>query len=385
MKRLTALLTAAAMLSSPITVGAIGTEQAEGFAQGIVAYEKQLNGISPKDSLLSGEIAENGGSESSDWAAIGAVRFGLEEDTAEYLAEWAKNMGEKDMDNAKTTEISRAALTALCIGADPTDVSGADLIESIYMRPQEVIDAQGLNGWVWALIAIDSYDWKAPEHPRTTRQDMLRNIIAAQNEDGGFSIEQGGSSDPDLTAMAVQALSPYRYSGEAEEVLDKAIGYLAEAPSGADSCETAAQTICALCCMGIDPDKDERFSELTETLISFANDDGGFAHQRGGDSSEMPSVQALIALCSLSRLRNGERSLYDMNEGAAQQPQRGSLEDIANAKELHTRPPSVGGTLSSSNEEKPSRRAVTAAAAALAGAAAVTGGILLSKRKERAE
>lgn len=385
MKRLTALLTAAAMLSSPITAEAIGTDQAEGFAQGIVAYEKQLNGISPKDSLLSGEIAENGGSESSDWAAIGAVRFGLEEDTAEYLAEWAKNMGEKDIDNAKTTEISRAALTALCIGADPTDVSGADLIESIYMRPQGVIDAQGLNGWVWALIAIDSYDWKAPEHPSTTRQDMIRNIIAAQNEDGGFSIERGGSSDPDLTAMAVQALSPYRYSGEAEEVLDKAIGYLAEEQAGADSCETAAQTICALCCMGIDPDKDERFSELTKTLISFANDDGGFAHQRGGDSSEMASAQALIALCSLSRLQNGERSVYDMNEGEAQQPPRGDLEETANAKERHTRPPSVGGALSSSNEEKPSRRAVAAAAAALAGAAAVTGGILLSKRKERAE
>ena len=384
MKRIAALLTAAAMICSPLGASALEVGQAEGYARGIIAYEKQKNGIKPNDSLLSGRIAENAGSESSDWLMMGAVRFGLEEDTSEYYGAWTENMSGRDIGGAKATEGCRAVLTALCIGADPSDISDIDLLaECIYYRGENnSIGKQGLNGWIWALIALDSFDWKAPEDAGLTRVDIVNTILAAQNEDGGFSIEPSvGESDPDLTAMAVQALSPYRNCDEVKEVAARAVDYLADVQEDFGSCETAAQTVCALCCMGIDPDEDERFDRLTDTLISYANDDGGFAHEKGGDSSELASAQALIALCSLSRLRNGERAVYDMNEGAPQQSEVGTLAEVAGAKERNTSAPRGGGV--SPSEEKSGMKIYITVTAAIVLCAMAAGGILLKRRKER--
>lgn len=341
----------AVLCLSPLTASALDVSAAKGYAQGIMTYEKDINDISPNESLLSGKIADNAAEDSSDWLAIGAVRYGLENDTYSYYLSWKKNINDKythdgGLHRMKATEWHRAVLTCLCLGADPSDLSGIDLLEDgIFSRGDaSPLDAQGLNGLVWGLIALDSCDWKVPDDAEVDRLGIIREIINSQNEDGGFSMESGaGRSDPDLTAMVLQSLAPYRECSEVRQVITAALGYLNDEKDDFSTCETYAQVICGLCCLGIDPDNDERFGGLTEELVSYANDDGGFAHEKDGESSEIASAQALIALCSIDRLRGGERSIYDMNIGAPAEMTAQSLVSAANAKEVNTKSPVTDG------------------------------------------
>ena len=57
MKKAIALFISAGMLLSPVSASALSAEQAEGYAEGIVSFEKNKNHISDSDSLLSGDIA----------------------------------------------------------------------------------------------------------------------------------------------------------------------------------------------------------------------------------------------------------------------------------------------------------------------------------------
>ena len=382
-----AVLAAAVMLFSPVSASALGTEQADGYARGIVTFEKNKNGIPEKDSLLSGRIAEDAGYDSSDWLAIAAVRSGLEDDTAEYRAAWKKRIeddysGEVSLDRLNATDWHRAVLMGLCLGADPKNISGIDLLGGgIYLRGENrSLDRQGLNAWIWGLIAADSCDWKLPDDAKPDRTDMVYAIINAQNTDGGFSLSSGdGRSDIDITAMALQALAPYRCCDETEETVGRAVEYLAEEYGIADNCESIAQVVCALCCLDIDPDKDDRFAGLTDELIAYANDDGGFAHIKGEGSSELASSQALIALCSLQRLRTGERAVYDMNEGSPEKPEKTTLEEMAAAKGRNTSVP-----VQENNGGMKESKVTFAVCAAIAvfGIAAASGGIYMRRRKE---
>ena len=390
LKRPAALLTAAVMMSTPICASALDTKQAEGYARGIVTFEKNKNGIPEGDSLLSGRIAEDAGYDSSDWLAIGAVRSGLETDTGEYFTAWKKRIEDEYSDDAaidrlNATDWHRAVLTGICLGIDPTDVSEIDLLgRGTYLRGEgRPLDAQGVNGEIWALIAMDSCDWKLPEDAFPNREEIIYSIIDTRNSDGGFSLTAGdGRSDLDITAMALQALAPYRCCEETENSVNMAVELLAERYGDADNCETAAQIICALCCLDIDPDSDERFKGLTDELISYANDDGGFAHQKGGESSELASSQALIALCSIQRLRSGERPVYDMNEGSPEKPVKTTLKEMTSAKNRNTSPPALKNSPDGSANGKNTQLAVSAAIIALF-AAGVIGGVIMRKRKEK--
>lgn len=390
LKRPAALLMAVVMMSTPICASALDTKQADGYARGIVTYEKQKNGIPEGDSLLSGRIAEDAGFDSSDWLAIAAVRSGLETDTGEYYSAWKNRIDSEysddgALDRLNATDWHRAVLTGICLGVDPTDVSEVDLLgRGTYLRGEgRPLDAQGLNGEIWALIAMDSCDWKLPEDAKPDRAEIISSIIDTRNSDGGFSLTAGdGRSDIDITAMALQALAPYRCCNETEDTVSGALKYLAESLESVDNCESTAQIICALCCLDIDPDEDERFAGLTDELISYANDDGGFAHQKGGESSELASSQALIALCSIQRLRAGERSVYDMNDGSPEKPVKTSLKEMTAAKNRNTSPP----TLSNSPEGYPKggkMQTVVPAAIISFFVVAVIGGIIMRKRKEK--
>ena len=320
---------------------------------------------------------------------IGAVRFGFEDSTAEYYNHWKKCIDEKytyegGLDRTKATEWHRAALTAVCLGADPTDVSGIDLLtDGVYSRGED-LGRQGLNGWVWALIAIDSCDWKVPESAELSRTDIVRHILESQNGDGGFSIEESaGRSDPDLTAMVLQALAPYRGSEEVSAAAERALDYLAG--NRGNTCETLSQIVCALCCLGKDPDEDSRFEGLTDDLIAYANDDGGFSHEKDSGSSEMASAQALIALCSLERLRNGERGVFDMNSGPPAAPTACTLEEAAAAKEVNLTMPRENVMPSPIKHESKATKTALVVSILVCSVGAVAAGIILRRRKENKE
>lgn len=295
------------------------TESAEKVCQ----WQRDKMGISQDESIFSGNFLQNAGIGSSDWLAIGISRFGFEEDYEAYLTALSQRVKAlSDTDNA--TEWQRCAITASAMGGDPADLEGIDLVKGgVYGRDENnSVGKQGLNGWIFALLTLDIMGYKTPEGAEFDRERILDEIVSAQNTDGGFSLSKG-ESDIDITAMALQAIAPYYNDFSRDDVrksVDKAVEYLSgkQDSSGTfGSAEADSQVVIALCSLGIDPEADSRFvksSDLLTSLLSYQNSDGGFSHEKGGDSDELATGQALCALAAQKRFELTMRRIYDMRE-----------------------------------------------------------------------
>ena len=278
------------------------TESAEKVCQ----WQRDKMGISQDESIFSGDFLQNAGIGSSDWLAIGISRFGFEEDYEAYLTALSQRVKAlSDTDNA-------------------TDIEGIDLVKGgVYGRDENnSVGKQGLNGWIFALLTLDTMGYKTPEGAEFDRERILDEIVSAQNTDGGFSLSKG-ESDIDITAMALQAIAPYYNDFSRDDIrksVDKAVEYLSgkQDSSGTfGSAEADSQVIIALCSLGIDPEADSRFvksSDILTALLSYQNSDGGFSHEKGGDSDELATGQALCALAAQKRFELTMRRIYDMRE-----------------------------------------------------------------------
>ena len=74
----------------------------------------------------------------------------------------------------------------------------------------DTVTAQGLNGAVFALLALNADD---PEQNKDgeLEQKYLSYILEQEKPDGGFSLDDNADqSDVDMTAMTLQCLEPYQ-------------------------------------------------------------------------------------------------------------------------------------------------------------------------------
>lgn len=69
---------------------------------------------------------------------------------------------------------------------DPTDVGGVDLVGAYSANGFSWIKKQGLNGPVFALIALDTKDY-ATEDP-SIRQQCIEYILNAELDGGGWAL-----------------------------------------------------------------------------------------------------------------------------------------------------------------------------------------------------
>lgn len=336
MKRLRNIMAGAAALVLALTlcVTAFGETRAySDMAASIAAAEKAQMGVAQDAPLLTEEKLP-AGSSVSDWTALAMARAGIADDYAGYLArlqayverQYAENGG---LHAVKATEYHRIALTAAALGGDPAafgakpDGTAIDLVaEGTYnWQGEEDLGGQGLNGWIFALLTIDAVGAEVPADARYSRQDMLDAIVSAQLPEGGFSLG-GGAMDVDITAMALQALAPYRE--QYQEVIDAALNALSAAQTvtggfeswGAQSSESCAQVILALTALNIDPTADERFQKnqrnVVEALMDFRLSDGGFAHEKDGPLDAMACEQAMQALTAMELRQQGEGRFFDL-------------------------------------------------------------------------
>ena len=285
----------------------------------------------------------------SDWVAIAVSRAGTEGDTSAYrkaLERYVTRMYREQggLDRLRATEWQRTALTALALGADPTafgrDKNGRSvnlLADGVYQfTAAKSLGTQGLNGWIFGLIALDSARFAVPEDAVYTRAAILQALVAAQEPEGGFGLTVG-NSDVDLTAMTLQALAPYQNStvtytgtsGESvtiREVVRRALAWLSDQQTAegdfiswdAANLESTAQVIIALCSLGVDPATDARFVKngisAVDGLMRYRLDDGTFRHILTDGSDVMATEQALLAQEAMERLSAARRSLYDFRE-----------------------------------------------------------------------
>ena len=262
-----------------------------------------------------------------NWPTIGLARLGYDDDLQKYLTE-SEKYAEQNWSSLtrKVTDLERIALAIGAAQGDPRNFAGKDLIAEIYNYPN--IQAQGLNGPIFALIALESGNYEVPDEAKWNRENLLELILSKQLPDGGFNLTGKGTSDPDITAMALQALAPYYREGreEVKKVVNEALNALAKLQDqnghfsswGVFNSESTSQVIIALCSLGIDPDTDERFLKngrtLLTNLLQFRAEDGGFKHLLTQNTDAMASEQALIALTAYTRFKDGKTSLYDYSD-----------------------------------------------------------------------
>lgn len=323
--------------------------------QGIMTQKRSALGLSETDNLLSGDELTYAGSSATDWLPIGLSRCGVEDDYDAYLAALQTYVEQKyrepdKLDRVKATEWHRISLAVLACGGDPThfgkDENGSDInliADGVYDRGKTVdIGAQGLNGWLWGLITLDSMKYNIPAGSSYTRTEMIKKILSFQLPDDGFNLRfaQGSTADPDITAMAIQALAPYYRNStfNVKDPVDKALDCLSKLQLdtgdfrswGTRNSESVSQIIVSLCSIGVDPQNDPRFIKnginLLDALFYYQQEDGGFAHSYEsdpgnpsaipGESNSIATDQALLALVAVWRQAQGMSILYDFRPGS---------------------------------------------------------------------
>lgn len=308
--------------------------------------------------MLNSDFLQYVGSTAGDWMPLGAARYGIKENYSAYLDAISKYVSEKYKEDDKlaaykATEWERIALAVGAAGGDPTkigkDTNGKpiDLIADGTYNSIVNYEDQGINAYVFGLIALDSRKYPVPEGSKYTRESIIKGVLSNQIKCGGYQYGAGGGAegpaDPDMTAMAVQALAPYYNDGKkytytlsdtneqvtksVHQVIDEALEAIRTCQGedgdfkswGAANVESTDQVIVALCSLGIDPEKDSRFITATgktpiNGIMKYVMKDGGIAHTLETGSNGMATDQTLYTLAAIKRQRAGMNRLYDYTD-----------------------------------------------------------------------
>lgn len=281
------------------------------------------------------------GSIGGEWAVLGLARSGYDVPDSYYQDYYATveeyvEACDGVLHDKKYTEYSRVIVALSAIGKDARDVAGYDL--TVALGDYDKTIWQGLNGPIWALIALDSAGYPMPENPeaetQATRQMYIDRILECQLPDGGWSLFGGtesatagdGTADPDITGMALQALAKYQDQPAVAQATQEALACMSEQQSddggfsswGTANAESCVQMIVALCELGIDLD-DPRFvkngNTMLDNLMTFYRQGEGFLHtQSGSGSNQMATEQGFYGLVAAQRAAEGRDSLYRMSD-----------------------------------------------------------------------
>ena len=281
------------------------------------------------------------GTVGGEWAILGLARSGIEV-PEEYYQDYYSAVEEYVsaakgvLHEKKYTEYSRMVIGVSAIGKDARNVAGYDLTKALGDYDKTIW--QGLNGPIWALIALDSRDYPMPVNPeaktQATRQMYVDCILSRQLPDGGWSLTGGTDSaaagdqisDPDITGMALQALSKYMDQPAVAKAVDEALDCMSKRQNAdggygtwnVDNCESAVQILVGLCELDISPD-DPRFvkngKSVLDNVLSYQTKTGGFLHTADGSgNNQMTSEQGFYGIVAALRLAQGKNSLYRMSD-----------------------------------------------------------------------
>ncbi len=281
------------------------------------------------------------GSIGGEWAIIALARSNYEapqsyyDDYYKVVENYVKEQ-KGVLHEKKYTEYSRVTLALTAIGKDPTNVGGYNLLTPLGDFNKTIW--QGINGPIWALIALDSKNYPMPQNKdaevQATRDLYVNEILKRQLADGGFSLTGGTSeaskmdekADPDLTGMALQALAKYQSRADVKAAIDKAVVCLSNIQNedggysswGNANSESVDQVIVGLTELGISID-DSRFIKnghtLQENLFQFYIKGNGFKHVLSSDTAnQMATEQAMYTLVAMQRALDKENSLYRMHD-----------------------------------------------------------------------
>ena len=120
-----------------------------------------------REGFLKDRAAELAGSSIGDWLAMALLACGANESYDAYLAALERHVTERyaeqgTLDALMATEYSRTILTVAMLGGDPAafgtrpDGTTVDLLDDGVWNFAGELGAQGLNGLIFALLAVDA-------------------------------------------------------------------------------------------------------------------------------------------------------------------------------------------------------------------------------------
>lgn len=276
-----------------------------------------------------------------EWAVIAMARGGFKDDAwyGRYLDAVRAKVDSCNgvLHSKKYTEYSRVILGLTAAGQDATKFNTGtktyDLVSPLLSKQDngEYWAAyQGNTGTAFAIIALNSRNYLNNAEGRKARAGLLDTLLNAQNSDGGWNIN-GGGSGIDPTAMSLQALAPYYLSqgkydalgashtyAQLKSSVDRALAYLkTQRNDDYGSVEAAAQVVVALAALKRDAANDPILGDALSSVLAYYDGDGVFVHDKVGSEadSQMSIEQAAYALVAYDRWKTGKTSLYDMTEG----------------------------------------------------------------------
>ena len=240
------------------------------------------------------------------------------------------------IDKTSSTDNSRVILALTALGIDASGFAGSDLTAPL--ADLNYVTAQGINGAIFALLALDSGAYGS----QATRDALINYILSREliTSGGGWAL-QGNTANADVTSMALYALARYYNTGNIgldaivvravdklaqpylQDPVTAAFGTTMEDASGIfkANCESTSQVIIALAALGI-PINDDRFVKSihdldpVDALLSFYDTStGGFKHLLDGSANSMASEQAMLALQAEMAVLKGEAPLFSSRSG----------------------------------------------------------------------
>lgn len=287
--------------------------------------------------MLSAVQSPEPGDVGGEWAVLGMARSGYTVPDGYYEGYYSKleaYVKEKQgvLHKRKYTDYSRVIVTLSALGKDARNVGGYNLLTPLGDYDKTIW--QGLNGPIWALIALDSANYAMPQNPdaatQATRQMYIDCILAAELDEGGWTLSRRSAADPadpDITGMALQALAKYQEQEKVAAAIDRALTCMSKKQDnaggfsswGTTNCESAVQVLVALCELGISWN-DERFVKnghtLLDNILSFRTAAGGFNHIADGSDgdNQLTAEQGFYGLVAALRFEKGMNSLYRMGD-----------------------------------------------------------------------
>lgn len=263
-----------------------------------------------------------------DWTVFTLARDfrDIPEEYPAYISTAVQN----SFDTLYPSDIARIVLSVTACGLDAKNIGGHDLLEAL-----AGVDYSAqifLSSLVFPLIAMD---FKADfVFDDAVREEIVQTILDAQQPDGGWSYcsedeyGYGIFTDPDNTAMALQALAPYAENAEVLAAAERAFAYLkaqqgetgAVLSFGAPSGESTAQVILALCAWGKNPETADftvNGNTLVDGICAFVSENGGALNYANAEDP-LTTYQVMQALEAVERYRNGKPTVFTYDEKPAE-------------------------------------------------------------------
>ncbi len=276
----------------------IDVEHIRKIDEEIEEYKNRIEEIDYKDVALE-----------MQWEMISLLSSGKEIDS-EYLngykKEFVKSINSyKGTLSNKGTDFSKAVITMSALGISHNE-DKYNITNNL--KNQDDICSQGLNGPIWALIALSSSDEIKDQYEKE-RTDYY-NILANEWKDKGCFALMGDKGDVDLTAMAVLAGSLYSKDMECDkEFLKEAVKFIEEQSDDNGefksmdniNSESLSYATMAMLCV---KDKNYDFNRAIDNILSYKTKDGLYAHlyddKNADTGNAIATQQAMLAFCMIS-------------------------------------------------------------------------------------